>query len=36
MDFANPVDQRVRLKEIENKDKYPVLSGQLKKKNCGT
>ena len=34
VDFAVPADQRVKLKEIEKKDKYLDLARELK--NCGT
>ena len=30
MDFAIPADHRVKLKENENRDKYPYLSRELK------
>ena len=34
VDFAVPADHRVKLKEIEKKDKYLDLTRELK--NCGT
>ena len=36
VDFAVLADHRVKLKEIEKKDKYLDLARKLKKKNYGT
>ena len=36
MDFAAPVDHRVKLKESEKKDKYLDLAWKLKKTNKQT
>ena len=35
VNFAVPVDHRVKLKEIKKKDTYQDLDSELKK-NCGT
>ena len=32
VDFAVPVDHRIKLKECEKKDKYPDLAREFKKK----